>query len=52
MGVVAHAKASSDGLVRSATIRLPPLRDSSRPRLVERAVSDMVLLVPSNGHEC
>ena len=52
MGVVAHAKASSDGLVRSATIRLPPLRDSSRPRLVERAVSDMVLLVPSSGHEC
>ena len=51
MGIVAHAKVSSDGLVRSATIRLPPLRGGS-PRSMERAISDLVLLVPAGEHGC
>ena len=50
MGKVETPKISDDGLVRSATVRLAPLPGRSQPRLVERAVSDMVLLVPGEGH--
>ena len=52
MGVVTHSKASDDGLVRSATLRLSPLSGKSSPRHVQRAISDMVLLVPSKNHSC
>ena len=50
MGRIEVPKVSDDGLVRSATVRLAPLPGSTKARLIDRAVSDMVLLVPSEGH--
>ena len=52
LGRVEMPKRSKDGLVRSATVRLAPLSGKKQPRFMQRAVTDLVLLVPASGHEC
>ena len=53
MGRVEATKTSADGLVRSVTLRLAPLPGMpGKQRYLERALSDIVLLVPSEGHSC
>ena len=47
MAVVDHTHKSQDGLVRSATLRLPPLKQGT-PRLRDRPIHSLVLLIPSN----
>ena len=44
-GVVSDTRISEDGLVRSATVRLPALSGrGNQPRLFTRAIADLVLL--------
>ena len=45
MGRVSKTKPSSDGLVRKVILTLPPLPGRTSTRSVERAVSDLVLLL-------
>ena len=45
MAVVEQVHPSSDGLVRSATLRLPSIR-SGLPRIKDRPVHNLVLLIP------
>ena len=52
MGRIINVKHSQDGLVRSVTILLPPLAGSHLQRSVSRAVTDLVLLIPSEQHSC
>ena len=47
IGRITDVKKSSDGLVRSATIRLPPLPSSNKPRFTTRAIVDIVVLIPN-----
>ena len=51
MGRVSKIKISSDGLVRSATLSLPPLPGRSQNREVQRPITDLVLLVSASSHE-
>ena len=50
VGRVSNVRKSCDGLVRSVTIILPPLKGSSKKRTIERAIHNLVLLVKSNDH--
>ena len=50
VGRVSNVRKSCDGLVRSVTIILPPLKGSSKRRTIERAIHNLVLLVKSNEH--
>ena len=52
MGRVISGKKSSDGLVRSATICVPPLQGRVQNRLLTRGITDLVLLIPSKSHKC
>ena len=52
MGIVEFAKKIRDGLVRSVTLRLAPLPGHSKSSYLERAISDLVLLVASPEHNC
>ena len=52
MGKVSEVKISQDGLVRSATIKLPHLGNKSKPRFMDRSVNDLVLLIPAYDHKC
>ena len=45
MAVVDQVHKSEDGLVRSATLRLPPHKNGS-PRIKDRPIHNLVLLVP------
>ena len=47
---VLECKKSSDGLVRSVSLKFPPLPGSSKPRISRRCIHDLVLLVPSDSH--
>ena len=51
---VIKVKRSSDELVRSVSLILPPLSGSSKKRVVERAIHNLVLLVksPNHGQAC
>ena len=49
MGRIGEVKTSSDGLVRSASVVLPPLPGRTQPRQMLRPISDLVLLIPSNS---
>ena len=51
---VVEVKRSSDGLVRSVTLNLPPLKGSKKKRVTERAIHNLVLLVksPDHGDSC
>ena len=51
-GRVSSVTKGSDELVRSVSLIIPPLPGSSQTRTVERAISDLVLLVPSSSHQC
>ena len=52
MGIVEFGKKSRDRLVRSVTLRLAPLPGHSKSSYLERAISDLVLLVASPEHNC
>ena len=54
LGRVIDCKKSDDGLVRRVTLRLPPLPGSTRTRVTDRCIQDLVLIVPSHDHpvEC
>lgn len=52
MAKILDAKRSTDGLIRSATIRLAPLPGQKTPRIFKRAIADLVLLIPSQDHAC
>ena len=52
MGIIEEDKRGKDGLVRSVVVRLAPLKGRKQPRFFERAISDVVLLVPSANHPC
>ena len=47
MGIVSCTKESADGLVRSANVTLSPLKGRSGARSFSRAITDLVLLIPS-----
>ena len=47
LGRVSETKPSSDGLVRKVILTLPPLPGRTSTRSVERAVTDLVLLLPN-----
>ena len=50
IGRVSHVRKSSDDLVRSVSVVLPPLKGSSKMRSIERAIHSLVLLVKSVDH--
>ena len=50
MGRIKEIKHSSDGLVRSVDVSLPPRTEGSASRTLTRAISDVVLLIPSTDH--
>ena len=50
LGRVVDRKISEDGLVRSVSLRLPPLPGSNKPRTTKRCIHDLVLVVPSAKH--
>ena len=52
MGKITSRRVSSDGLVRSVNLVLPPLPGRTQTREVQRPITDLVLLVPSDHHEC
>lgn len=45
LGRVTEVKKSADGLIRSANIKIPPLKSGQSPRTVTRTVADLVLLL-------
>ena len=47
---VSFVTRSSDGLVRTVQLRLPPLSDSSTARTSQRSIHDLVLLLPGDQH--
>ena len=51
MGRVQKTKPSSDGLIRKVTLTLPPLPGRSATRSLDRAIQDLVLLVPGDTHQ-
>ena len=51
MGRVHTVKRGNDGLVRTVTLELPPLKGSDKPRYFTRCIHDLVLLVPASNHE-
>ena len=51
MGRVHEVKRGSDGLVRSVTLKLPPLVGSNKPRYFQRCIHDLVLLIASDNHD-
>ena len=52
MGRVTDVKPSSDGLIRSAHISIAPLPGKSQNRTINRAIHDLVLLIPTKSHHC
>ena len=52
LGRVTELRLSDDGLVRSVTLQIAPLANSKTPRLITRAITDLVLLIPSSAHKC
>lgn len=46
---VTSVKHSQDGLVRSATLKLPPLHGSSHHRFTTRCIHDLVVICSENG---
>ena len=50
LGRVNTTKPSSDGRIRKVTLTLPPLPGKKSTRTMERAITDLVLLVPSDAH--
>ena len=52
LGVVDSVNYSEDDLVRSVRVRQTPLPNSSKPRFKDRAISDIVLLIPAKDHPC
>ena len=49
LGRISATKPSSDGLVRKVILTLPPLPGRTSTRSVERAVTDLVLLLPNSA---
>ena len=49
MARVRLTKPSSDGLIRKVTLTLPPLPGRSSMRSLDRAIQDLVLLIPSDS---
>ena len=52
LGKVISTKQSKDGLVRSVFIKIPPLPGKKDARCINRAINDLVLLIPSTTHQC
>ena len=52
MGRVSSTKPSKDGLVRSVNLTIAPLPGKSQTRTLNRSINDLVLLVPSESHQC
>ena len=50
-GRVSSVRVSSDGLVRSVSLIIPPLAGSTATRTIERAISDLVLLLPASSRQ-
>ena len=48
MARVRSTKPSSDGLIRNVTLTLPPLPGRTNMRSLDRAIQDLVLLVPTD----
>ena len=51
MGRDHEVERGSDGLVRSVTLKLPPLVGSNKPRYFQRSIHDLVLLIASDNHD-
>ena len=51
-GRVSSVRRSQDGLARSVSLTIPPLPGGSKTRSIDRAITDLVLLMPSNSHQC
>jgi hypothetical protein len=49
-GKITTVNKSQDGLVRSVQVRLPTI--GKNPRIVTRAITDLILLAPSASHSC
>ena len=49
---VISVKRGDDDLVRSVDLKLPPLPGRDKCRIFQRCISDIVLLVPSDEHDC
>ena len=49
-GRVSSVKPSADGLVRSVSLVIPPLPGSDKTRTIQRAIADLVMLLPSQSH--
>ena len=52
MGKVTSVRPSRDGLVRSVVLTIPPLPGNKGHRVIIRGVTDLVLLIPSDTHNC
>ena len=51
-GRVSAVHEGLDGLVRSVSLILPPLPGGTKTRSTDRAITDLVLLLPSSSHKC
>ena len=51
-GRVSSVRRGHDDLVRTVSLIIPPLPGSSKTRIIERAISDLVLLLPAPSHYC
>ena len=51
-GRVSSVNKGRDGLVRSVSLTIPPLPGSLKTRTIDRAISDLVLLLPASSHKC
>ena len=52
VGRVSSVRPSQDGLVRSASVDLPPIPGRNQIRTLVRGITNLVLLVPSESHQC